>query len=66
MFCICILENKLIEFLYLYMPLLILVFMNVVFFVITALRIYKIQCETSVVRRGDSKRHTKLDNDRDR
>ncbi|XP_061496511.1 uncharacterized protein LOC1276880 [Anopheles gambiae] len=59
-------ENKLIEFLYLYMPLLILVFMNVVFFVITALRIYKIQCETSVVRRGDSKRHTKLDNDRDR
>uniref|UniRef100_A0A182LY68 G-protein coupled receptors family 2 profile 2 domain-containing protein n=2 Tax=Anopheles culicifacies TaxID=139723 RepID=A0A182LY68_9DIPT len=59
-------ENKLIEFLYLYMPLLILVFMNVVFFVITALRIYKTQCETSVIRRGDSKRHTKLDNDRDR
>uniref|UniRef100_A0A182Q5Y6 G-protein coupled receptors family 2 profile 2 domain-containing protein n=1 Tax=Anopheles farauti TaxID=69004 RepID=A0A182Q5Y6_9DIPT len=59
-------DNKLIEFLYMYMPLLILVFMNVVFFLITALRIYKIQCETSVVRRGDSKRHTKLDNDRDR
>ncbi|XP_058054277.1 G-protein coupled receptor Mth2-like [Anopheles bellator] len=58
--------NKLIEFLYLYLPLLILVFTNVLFFVITALRIYKIQCETSVVRRGDSKRHTKLDNDRDR
>uniref|UniRef100_A0A182IR24 G-protein coupled receptors family 2 profile 2 domain-containing protein n=1 Tax=Anopheles atroparvus TaxID=41427 RepID=A0A182IR24_ANOAO len=59
-------ENKLIEFVYLYLPLLILVFMNVVFFVVTALRIYKIQCETSMVRRGDSKRHAKLDNDRDR
>lgn len=59
-------DNKLIEFLYLYLPVLILVFMNVVFFVVTALRIYKIQCETSMVRRGDSKRHAKLDNDRDR
>ncbi|XP_053674611.1 G-protein coupled receptor Mth2-like [Anopheles nili] len=59
-------DNKLIEFLYLYMPLLILVFMNVVFFLVTALRIYKIQRETSVVRRGDSKKHTKLDYDRDR
>lgn len=45
---------------------LILVFANVMFFVITAIRIIKIQRETSVVRRGDSKRHSKLDNDRDR
>ncbi|XP_035786269.1 G-protein coupled receptor Mth2-like isoform X1 [Anopheles albimanus] len=59
-------ENKLIEFIYLYLPLLILVFMNVLFFVVTAIRIFKIQCETSMIRRGDSKRHTKLDNDRDR
>ncbi|EDS40045.1 conserved hypothetical protein [Culex quinquefasciatus] len=59
-------ENKYVEFLYLYLPMLILVFANVMFFVITAIRIIKIQRETSVVRRGDSKRHSKLDNDRDR
>lgn len=49
-----------------YLPLLLLVFANMFFFVITAVRIIKIQRETSMVRRGDSKRHSKLDNDRDR
>ncbi|XP_065081426.1 G-protein coupled receptor Mth2-like isoform X2 [Ochlerotatus camptorhynchus] len=59
-------EDKYVEFFYLYLPLLLLVLANVVFFVITATRIIKIQRETSMVRRGDSKRHSKLDNDRDR
>lgn len=63
----CLLQaDKYVEFFYLYLPMLLLVFTNVLFFVITALRIVKIQRETSVVRRGDSKRHSKLDNDRDR
>ncbi|XP_055619906.1 G-protein coupled receptor Mth2-like isoform X2 [Toxorhynchites rutilus septentrionalis] len=63
----CLLQSsKLVEFLYLYLPMLLLVFANVLFFVITAVRIIKIQRETSMVRRGDSKRHSKLDNDRDR
>lgn len=59
-------EDKYVEFFYLYLPLLLLVLANVFFFVITAMRIIKIQRETSMVRRGDSKRHSKLDNDRDR
>lgn len=61
-----IIENKYVEFFYMYLPLLLLVFANMFFFVITAVRIIKIQRETSMVRRGDSKRHSKLDNDRDR
>ncbi|XP_055537393.1 G-protein coupled receptor Mth2-like isoform X1 [Wyeomyia smithii] len=59
-------EDKYVEFMYLYLPMLLLVFANVIFFVITAIRIIKIQRETSMIRRGDSKRHSKLDNDRDR
>ncbi|XP_055605584.1 G-protein coupled receptor Mth2-like [Uranotaenia lowii] len=60
-------ENKYVEFFYLYLPMLLLVFANVIFFAVTAIRIARIQRETSVVvRRGESKRHSKLDNDRDR
>ncbi|XP_053686623.1 G-protein coupled receptor Mth2-like [Sabethes cyaneus] len=59
-------EDKYVEFLYLYLPMLLLVFANVMFFVVTAIRIISIQQEVSTVMRGDSGRHSKLYNDRDR
>ena len=62
-----ILDEKLIEFLYLYLPILILVFMNVVFFTITAMKIFRVHRETSMVRKNeDSKKHSKMDNDKER
>uniref|UniRef100_A0A336LUJ7 CSON004731 protein n=1 Tax=Culicoides sonorensis TaxID=179676 RepID=A0A336LUJ7_CULSO len=57
-------HNKLVEFLYLYMILLILVCSNITFFVVTALRIKRVQRETAaVVDAGNSGRHSRQNYD---
>uniref|UniRef100_A0A336MK75 CSON002753 protein n=1 Tax=Culicoides sonorensis TaxID=179676 RepID=A0A336MK75_CULSO len=57
-------HNKLVEFLYLYMILLVLVCSNITFFVVTALRIKRVQRETAaVVDAGNSGRHSRQNYD---
>ncbi|XP_055537391.1 G-protein coupled receptor Mth2-like isoform X3 [Wyeomyia smithii] len=59
-------KNKWIEFVYFYLPLLILVVANLYFFVVTAIRIIRIQRATEAVLRNDSERHSKFEKDRNR
>ncbi|XP_058464528.1 G-protein coupled receptor Mth2-like isoform X2 [Malaya genurostris] len=61
-----IFREKLIEFLYFYLPLLILVMANLYFFVVTAIRIIRIQRATDVALRNGSRRHSKFEKDRHR
>ncbi|XP_065077551.1 G-protein coupled receptor Mth2-like [Ochlerotatus camptorhynchus] len=57
-------NEKLIQFLYLYLPLLILVAMNLYFFIVTAIRIIRVQRATEAVLRNDSGRHSRFEKDR--
>ncbi|XP_035904477.1 uncharacterized protein LOC118508837 [Anopheles stephensi] len=59
-------EDMLIGFLYMYLPLLLLVSANVVFFAVTAIRIYRMEQATASALSGDSRRHTKYEKDRNR
>uniref|UniRef100_A0A4Y0BIR4 G-protein coupled receptors family 2 profile 2 domain-containing protein n=1 Tax=Anopheles funestus TaxID=62324 RepID=A0A4Y0BIR4_ANOFN len=56
--------EKLIGFLYMYLPMLLLVTANVVFFAVTAIRIYRMEQATASALSGDSRRHTKYEKDR--
>jgi G protein-coupled receptor Mth (Methuselah protein) len=59
-------ENRKVEALYLYAIISILMIINVVLYSVTAYRIWTVQKETSVIRNGDSQRHSKMDADTDR
>ncbi|XP_058833696.1 G-protein coupled receptor Mth2-like isoform X2 [Topomyia yanbarensis] len=61
-----IFRDKLVEFIYFYLPLLILVMANLYFFVVTAIRIVRIQHATDVALRNGSRRHSKFEKDRHR
>lgn len=54
------------EFVYVYFPILILLLLNTFFYSITAYKIYQVRKETSVVRKGDNSRHSKIDLDKAR
>nr|XP_019931980.1 G-protein coupled receptor Mth2-like isoform X2 [Aedes albopictus] len=58
--------DKMVEFLYLYLPLLILIATNLYFFILTALRIIRVQTATETALRNDSRRHNGFENDRHR
>lgn len=61
----CFLNNdKMIEFVYFYLIILLLVVLNVYFFVVTAVRIIRIQRATDAVLKQDSRRHSKFEKDR--
>jgi G protein-coupled receptor Mth (Methuselah protein) len=63
----CWIEPKhLVEFIYVYFPISIILVINVVFFSMTARNIFRIQKETSVVRSSGSQKHSKIDADKDR
>uniref|UniRef100_A0A182T6L3 G-protein coupled receptors family 2 profile 2 domain-containing protein n=1 Tax=Anopheles maculatus TaxID=74869 RepID=A0A182T6L3_9DIPT len=59
-------EERLIGFLYMYLPLLLLVSANVLFFAVTAIRIYRMEQATASALSGESRRHTKYEKDRNR
>lgn len=53
-----------IEFVYFYLIILLLVVLNVYFFIVTAVRIIRIQRATDAVLKQDSRRHSKFEKDR--
>uniref|UniRef100_A0A1Q3FLM5 Putative g-protein coupled receptor mth2 n=1 Tax=Culex tarsalis TaxID=7177 RepID=A0A1Q3FLM5_CULTA len=57
-------SDKMIEFVYFYLIILLLVVLNVYFFVVTAVRIIRIQRATDAVLKQDSRRHSKFEKDR--
>lgn len=59
-------EEMLTQFLYLYLPLLLLVTANIYFFAITAIRIYQAEKTNVLMMNGNSRRHTKYEKDRNR
>ncbi|XP_050093646.1 G-protein coupled receptor Mth2-like [Anopheles aquasalis] len=58
--------EKLTQFLYLYLPLLLLASADIFFFIITAKRIYQTGQAIDIMMNGHSRRHTKNENDRTR
>lgn len=63
-----IIENRMTEFLYLYMPIMIIMVSNFMFFVLTALKIRRVQVEMAkITAKEDSRRHqTQLDKEKDK
>lgn len=60
-------NNRFVEAIYIYLPISIILIVNVELYSITACKIYKIHKETSVIRTGDSRKHSKeSETDRDR
>lgn len=57
---------KLVEAIYVYIPISIIFSVNIVFYSITAYKIFTVQKETSMLRSGESQRHVKNDADKDR
>lgn len=63
----CWLQNsRLIEAIYVYVPISIILTVNIAFYSITAYKIFQVQRETSIVRNGESQKHSKSDADKDR
>uniref|UniRef100_A0A182I172 G-protein coupled receptors family 2 profile 2 domain-containing protein n=1 Tax=Anopheles arabiensis TaxID=7173 RepID=A0A182I172_ANOAR len=58
--------EMLIGFLYMYLPMLLLVSANVTFFAVTAYRIFRMEQATASALSGESRRHTKYEKDRNR
>lgn len=56
--------ERVIGFVYMYLPLALLLAANVFFFAMTAFRIYRVQQSTATALSGDSRRHTKYEKER--
>lgn len=61
-----IIESKTVEAIYVYIPISIILIINIVLYSVTAYTIYRVQKETAIVRRGESQRHSKMDADKDK
>jgi len=59
-------DSRLIEAIYTYTPISIILIINIALYSITAFRIYQVQKETSAIRNGESQKHSKIDADKDR
>ncbi|XP_049545738.1 probable G-protein coupled receptor Mth-like 10 [Anopheles darlingi] len=59
-------DDKLTQFVYVYLPLLLLISANIFFFATTAIRIYQTEQANITIMKGNSRRHTKAHNDRNR
>lgn len=59
-------DDRLVEAIYVYLPISIIMVTNIVLYSITAYKIWRVQKETSVIRHGDSQKHSKLEADTDR
>jgi G protein-coupled receptor Mth (Methuselah protein) len=47
------------QLIYIYAPICLFIVVNTIFYAVTAWKIYRVQKETSIVKRGDSNRHAK-------
>ncbi|XP_062550724.1 G-protein coupled receptor Mth2-like isoform X3 [Armigeres subalbatus] len=56
--------DKMVQFLYLYLPLLVLIAANLYFFIVTAVRIIRVQRATEAALKNDSGRHNRFEHDR--
>ena len=54
-----VIENRIVEAIYVYAPISVILIINIVLYAITAFRIFIVQRETSVVRHGESQKHSK-------
>ncbi|XP_059613890.1 G-protein coupled receptor Mth2-like [Phlebotomus argentipes] len=59
-------SEKLTEFCFLYLPVIILISINVILFTLTSIQIRKLQQETAAMNKGDSRRFNRMEADRDR
>ena len=59
------LENRLVEFVYIYLAISIILCINITLYSITAFRIFRVQREMAAMRGTDTQRHN-LDADKDR
>lgn len=59
-------HSRLVELIYIYTPISIILIVNIILYSITAYKIFQVQKETSVIRNGDSQRHSRIDADKDR
>lgn len=59
-------NNRLVEAVYIYLPISVILMANIIMYSITAYKIYQVQKETSVIRTGESQKHSKIDADKDR
>lgn len=59
-------KSQLIEAVYVYFPIAVIIAANTTFYAITAYKIHKVQTETAVVRDGESSRHSSVDLDKAR
>lgn len=59
-------KAKLIELIYVYIPISCVLISNTFFYCTTAIKIYRIQEETSIVREGESSRHSRINVERAR
>lgn len=59
-------DSRFVEAIYIYTPISIILVINIALYSITAYRIYQVQKETSVIRNGESQKHSKIDADKDR
>lgn len=63
----CWMQNqRLVEAIYVYTPITIIMIINIVLYSVTAYKIWRVQKETSVIRNGDSQKHSKMEADTDR
>lgn len=61
-----IIGSWIVEAIYVYIPISIILIVNIVLYSVTALTIHRVQRETSIIRRADSQRHAKMDADKDK
>jgi G protein-coupled receptor Mth (Methuselah protein) len=59
-------SSKLVESIYVYIPISTILIVNIVLYSITALTIYRVKKETAVIRSGDNQRHAKVESDKDK
>lgn len=59
-------DSRLVELIYVYTPITIIMIINIVLYSVTAYRIWNVQKETAVIRNGDSQKHSKMEADTDR
>lgn len=63
----CWMQNsRMVEAIYVYTPITIIMIINIILYSVTAYKIWRVQKETSVIRNGDSQKHSKMEADTDR
>lgn len=61
-----IIDSKTVEAIYVYIPISIILVVNIILYSITAYTINRVQRETAIIRRGESQRHSRMDADKDK